>query len=483
MARDFAKRSSTIPWVLLIMALLYQTSDSLPAITQSLVAAQHAIGYHLLTAGLLIGALVVAVLFKILCFVTTKDSSYRYLGAYSATCLALVFQIDLWSYSNGAIAWLWQQQLMPSFVALALYSYYQHSRCALNLSSDHWLASWLSWPLIILAAALLLLPQSIAWFTVGLVSLITLAFTSADLLRHTWQKNKAAATLLLGIFWLGTFLALAQLCYAGLLLSKDCYADLIKLGILGQLISLYLLSSQRFYSQCKALRFELSQTQQALDAQTQQLTLVQQQSETLQLDLEAEASERTFELNMTLLELQETNKRLEEQSTIDALTGVKNRKFFNQRYSAEQLLSRRQQTPLSLLMVDADHFKQVNDNYGHIAGDQVLIEICKRAANMLKRPNDNVCRYGGEEFAILLPNTDSLGAVKVAEAICQEIAKTPISADSQQLKVTVSIGVSTTIVDPALDPDTLLAAADKALYQAKEAGRNQVAIAEPIGSQ
>lgn len=203
-----------------------------------------------------------------------------------------------------------------------------------------------------------------------------------------------------------------------------------------------------------------------------QATLAEQQEE--QLTLEALVDERTFELNMTLRELQETNRRLEEQATNDALTGAKNRKFFDQRLLAEYRLSRRQQTPVSLLMLDIDHFKKVNDTYGHLAGDKVLISFANSTINLLRRPNDYVCRYGGEEFAVLLSNTDHKGALKVAEIIRQRTEESSVLCDGLQLNVTVSIGVATLTIDDTVPADELFSQADKALYQAKAQGRNQV---------
>jgi len=210
-------------------------------------------------------------------------------------------------------------------------------------------------------------------------------------------------------------------------------------------------------------------------ATREQSNLEQQQQE--QQTLEALVDERTFELNVTLRELQETNRRLEEQATNDALTGAKNRKFFDQRVVAEYRLSRRQKTPLSLLMLDIDLFKNVNDNYGHLMGDKVLIAFAQKIMTILRRPNDYVCRYGGEEFAVLLSNTDHKGALKVAELIRSKIESHTVVCDGVEINVTVSVGVSTMIIDDDTAPSELFVEADKALYEAKEHGRNQVCSA------
>ena len=476
-------RASTIPWVLLIVIGIYTLGSSFVEIKQSLLVTNDSIAYHDLTRGLIAGAITLAALCYLLCSLITKDPSYRHLGGYSLTSLAVILLTANWLQPAVIVEGSWQQTWLPASAALMLYLYAQHSRYSLKSDSvvpNYLFCTLLNWPLLLVTAALLLIPTNIAWLVVGAISLLSGVVISAFLLKLTYLKNKPACGLLFSMLWLLSCLVMALLNYHGIVTAGISNSSMIQLGLVGQLLALYLISYRRFSQQYQGLLTAKSQAQATISTQAEQLNLEQQQSEALQLDLEAVVSERTFELNMTLRELQETNRRLEEQSTIDALTGVKNRKFFNLRYAAEQLLSRRQQTPLSLLLLDADHFKRVNDNYGHIAGDQVLIEICLRATRVLKRPSDNVCRYGGEEFAVLLPNTDSLGAEKVAQAICQEIAATPIAADSNQLEITVSIGVSTTIVAPTLHPDALLAAADKALYLAKNAGRNQVAIAESI---
>lgn len=129
--------------------------------------------------------------------------------------------------------------------------------------------------------------------------------------------------------------------------------------------------------------------------------------------LERMVQERTLELEIALRELNEANQKLTEQATIDSLTGVKNRSTFDKRLQAEGRISRRQQTPLALLMLDIDRFKTINDKHGHLAGDQTLKSIADTLKNILRRPSDLVSRFGGEEFAIILPNTDTSGALRV----------------------------------------------------------------------
>jgi len=175
--------------------------------------------------------------------------------------------------------------------------------------------------------------------------------------------------------------------------------------------------------------------------------------------------------------------RLQYLGLTDALTGVRNRRFLDQRLVEEVALSNRSGNPLCFLFIDIDHFKQVNDNYGHPIGDQVLAEVAWRIGLQL-RGSDVLARYGGEEFAVLLTNTDIREAQQIAERIRVVIEEEPVPCDGQTLSITASIGVSTL---PHPNNETrdheglaqqLTRTADEALYQAKENGRNQVVVSD-----
>ena len=165
------------------------------------------------------------------------------------------------------------------------------------------------------------------------------------------------------------------------------------------------------------------------------------------------------------------HRRVERLSVLDGLTGVYNRRYFDEQLAAELKRSRRYEHPLSLIMSDIDAFKRVNDRYGHQVGDEVLREIARRMTRAL-RDIDIVARYGGEEFALILPNTDVESAVRAAERIRQAIGDRPVRIGEREVSVTISLGVA---AFPAYaDEAALLAAADQALYQAKREGKNRV---------
>jgi diguanylate cyclase (GGDEF)-like protein len=176
------------------------------------------------------------------------------------------------------------------------------------------------------------------------------------------------------------------------------------------------------------------------------------------------------------LELKRQRDILENLSSRDGLTGIANRRRFDEFLDQEWLRAKRKNTQLSLIMMDVDHFKQYNDNYGHLAGDDCLKQIASTLEKQLKRPTDLVTRYGGEEFASILPDTNNEGALHIAKQFIESISelKIPHSHSSVDDHVTISIGVATITPSDLFFKEQLIKAADSSLYKAKEAGRNKV---------
>ena len=166
-----------------------------------------------------------------------------------------------------------------------------------------------------------------------------------------------------------------------------------------------------------------------------------------------------------------------EMAITDSLTGLHNRRYLERHLAilVDQATSRGR--PLSLLLIDIDHFKRINDTYGHLAGDKVLVEFARRVRAAV-RGIDLAGRFGGEEFVVAMPDTDAALGYSVGDRIRTLISAEPfrIAEGSQPIMVTVSVGVSS-IEDPSDSPTSLLARADTALYEAKRAGRNRVAAA------
>jgi diguanylate cyclase (GGDEF)-like protein len=203
------------------------------------------------------------------------------------------------------------------------------------------------------------------------------------------------------------------------------------------------------------------------------------------LNAKLKAMQRISEMKNKLLdltkELSETNDKLQNSVITDPLTGAKNRLYLDDCTKREWYRGMRSETVLSLLLIDVDNFKTLNDTNGHQAGDKCLIDLVKLFSSHLKRSTDVLCRYGGDEFVVVLPDTSENDSLRIAETIRKEVEdysnklgktmKTPVT-------ISVSIGSASYIPDDILSYDEFLSYADKALYAAKEAGRNCVVKAE-----
>jgi diguanylate cyclase (GGDEF)-like protein len=187
------------------------------------------------------------------------------------------------------------------------------------------------------------------------------------------------------------------------------------------------------------------------------------------------AMERITEMRDQLHQL---NAELEAISQLDSLTQAYNRRTFNEMAQQQWLLAARQKKPISLLMIDADHFKLYNDHYGHPAGDSCLKKITQAIRDCLNRPFDLLGRYGGEEFIVLLPDTDSLGAMQVAESIRAALAGYEVRHEVSPThdQVTLSIGGASCAQAANYSLEDLIKRADRTLYKAKHSGRNRALV-------
>lgn len=196
-------------------------------------------------------------------------------------------------------------------------------------------------------------------------------------------------------------------------------------------------------------------------------------------DLRLKAQQKTNQeldeqVKLRTEELENANIRLQQISITDSLTGVYNRRHFDEIYTTEYQRAYREKSPIALILIDVDHFKAVNDTHGHMFGDLCLQRVADVIQQNTRRPPDTVARYGGEEFVVMLPNTDLEGAYQVAENIRDALEKTPVTKDRLSVILTASFGVIADIPKDMEDPEWLLREADVRLYQAKDQGRNRV---------
>ena len=190
------------------------------------------------------------------------------------------------------------------------------------------------------------------------------------------------------------------------------------------------------------------------------------------------------QLEITAKKLKIANKKLENASYTDSLTGLHNRRYFNFIYERELKRAKRSNSYITFMMLDIDYFKQYNDTYGHVEGDFALKSVAKVLKDTLKRPSDYVFRLGGEEFGVLLSDTDESSSAKLAREICDAVRGRELKHENSKAGefVTISIGVVCCVADDALDDEVLISRADEMLYEAKESGRDRYIITSNVSA-
>ncbi|NLL47450.1 MAG: GGDEF domain-containing protein [Firmicutes bacterium] len=196
--------------------------------------------------------------------------------------------------------------------------------------------------------------------------------------------------------------------------------------------------------------------------------------------LEMKVAERTKKLAQVNERLQQANRELRNLSLTDQLTQIPNRRGFDIVFKQAWGVCQREKQPLSLIVIDVDRFKKVNDSHGHLTGDHYLKTLACLLQNEVKRPGDTVARLAGDEFACVLPNTTEDGAAQVAEAMRAQLEGLSITREGVKLRFSVSLGVACLIPTPSLVPTDLISLADQAMYKAKESGRNLVVRASEM---
>jgi len=208
---------------------------------------------------------------------------------------------------------------------------------------------------------------------------------------------------------------------------------------------------------------------------------VEEVRESLEAALEERATRQASALDVLGLRLQQVRSDLREarhDAATDPLTGVPNRAGFDERLESGALLNSYGSKPESLLLLDLDHFKRVNDEHGHRAGDHVLREVARVLETVVVRRSDFVARYGGEEFAVILDDTDEASAVSVANRLLRAVREMTVEWEGATIALTVSIGVSP--IRPGDEASTWFEEADRALYRAKGGGRDRIAVRPPL---
>ncbi|WP_448212371.1 sensor domain-containing diguanylate cyclase [Colwellia sp. MEBiC06753] len=428
------------------------------------------------------GLIFIAVIFFLLYF-AAKDATLLFLSAY------FIFRALLLSVQQGShLFYLFPEQPELRGIELSIYA-------SASVICYLWFTAYLfrlktkmprailafrlvSLVFVVFIVASFFMPASISSLAIGVMSLGLFFMLALYGLYLHQQKIRIAFLyfVTMSIQVLFTVSLFAGV-YFGLALFKQTLL-IMNLSFTFNAILVVLLICRQYYYQLTDKHHAQKQALlNAVASKNANEKLLKVQTEA-QEELEQRVQERTLELNIALNELEILNQELEQKNTIDELTGLYNRRFYDQRLLAEYRRSKRNLTPLSLVVVDLDYFKQVNDTYGHLAGDQCLSWLAQHIKQSLKRSTDIGCRYGGEEFCLILPDTELAGAVALAEELRKSIESFDFIYQDQHISLTTSCGVTTYLQQDNIEPSHIFFAADKALYRAKRNGRNQVQTQE-----
>ncbi|WP_028766638.1 sensor domain-containing diguanylate cyclase [Shewanella fidelis] len=427
--------------------------------------------------GFQLGVLTAIGIFSLFIALTSRSFSYTYYAGYVLSITLFVASL------NGlAFRFIWpewpqiQNYALPALLSLSMMFAFLFSEKVMLFKYHN--QTMLRLCRISAATSVLLLIVCLFLdYTTALTLNIYAVMLASVMLMYMSTAQAIKGYKLAKLFAIGWFCMMLGALISGALYLNIFNSDLTAstpfiIGLTTEVIFMAALLAIRYnderIAKLKIQQDALEQAKQAKEHKEKALRIEARSSE----QLSQKVQERTLELEIALRELNEANQKLTEQAKVDSLTGVKNRNSFDKRILAEGRISRRQQTPLSVLMLDLDHFKTINDSYGHLAGDQALRVVADILKQNLKRPTDLVSRFGGEEFAIILPNTDQTGALQVAESIRKAINAAPISWGDQSFPLTVSIGVNSEVINSEEHTTLLLEQADQALYQAKSEGRN-----------
>jgi len=413
-----------------------------------------------LLAGIYGGALIAMLVYNLLLSLSLRDRTYVhyvvYIGVFGMaqyTLSGLAFEV-LWPDSPD-----WGNAAAPVFMGLTGCTLALFSRRFLDLPTC-WpradlLMRGLQWLFLAVVPATFVLPYAIPIKTVTVSTVITpvlLLVITGTLLRRGYQQARyflaAFGVLLLGV-------ALTSMHMFGVVQRNFMTEYSLQIGSMLE----FMLLSFALAHRLKLARDDNERLQRAHAA-----------------ELEARVHERTRDLDHAMAELTQANQRLHAMTQQDALTGLKNRTFLSERLPEMWREAQRWHAPFSVLMIDIDHFKRVNDQFGHLAGDEALKKVAAVIAGLVQRPGDHTVRYGGEEFLVLLPQTGSAGAAHIAETIRLGVQALDFWFEQRSIPLTVSIGVACVVPSQNLPSQALLNAADQLLYQAKQNGRNRCAM-------
>ena len=410
-----------------------------------------------LAIGLYYGILLALFFYNLVLWISLRDASYFWYLFHITAFGLVLFTLNGLGFEYLWPNWPWlADKSVPLSICLALIGMNQFTRTFLELPQRWPLGNAVSLTVIgsflFFGIASLWLPYRIATPVASLAVLFGILWIVAATVRVVRLGYQPARLLLLawGMFLLGT--AVFTLLAFGVLPKNF----LTEYGVqIGSALEMLLLSI--------ALGYRYAQLRNENERIAGEANVM----------LERKVAQRTREVRNALVQLEEAHARLSESSRRDGLTGLYNRTWFHDAFDRMVAQTRDSRRPVSLLMVDLDHFKSINDHHGHLAGDECLRWAAARISGALGE-HALLARFGGEEFVIALPDHDLRGAVAVAEAVRQALAGEPCLAQREGISISASIGVHTINAEAIDDIDDAFETADRAMYAAKANGRNCV---------
>lgn len=477
--------------VTVLLRVQAPTSVAVPMVLWDSTAWQASRFDYLLGMGCLFGILAVMFFYNLSLYVFSRESSYGLYSVYLLTvvayqlCVTGLGPLLIWPGHDWLTKHGYEFFASSSFLAATLFTrhFLRLRECA------PWYIDWLSRGFIAffgVVTVLLIfkmpvvvpLAMPVGGFVLGLSGIYTgcyLALRGDVLARYfvvAWSAVIAATVMLLlalgGVVETGGWMIFIQ--PLGFVLETVLLSIALVERIKRERLSkeAALVESQKLSRRVQLERDE------KIRAQEHALAIQRQANE----ELEARVRDRTKELKTAMECVELANRELSKISITDALTGVHNRRYFDETIKKEFDRSTRSATPLALLMIDIDHFKRINDTVGHLGGDECLKCVATAIASVAGRSTDLVARYGGEEFAVLLFGLDRRQALVVADRLRNAVEALDVKYEGERIPVTVSVGVVARIADTAVSIPEFIAKADRALYAAKHAGRNQAKLAE-----
>ena len=434
----------------------------------------HTTSIDTLLNGIYYGTLLVMLIYNLFAYINARESKYLYYAFYITSigtffaCMSGIGSQYLWPESAGI-----SKRIIVLSLASTIFFAGLFTRSFLALPDNRPLLDKLLRGISGIGAAIavssLFLPYSLV--IQPMILMIVCAASIALLSGFVRWRDGHPAAMLFCLAWLilgfgGTAMAANKLGWVPRTPITEYTAQL------GSMLE-FILLSLALIQQLNIERQAKSEAQWSALNFERQANLSRQQSLMVQQQAAQELEERVEQRTM---ELQIANEKLSALSTTDALTGLKNRRFFNERYLAEFVRSKRDGTPISVIIIDVDHFKRVNDNHGHLQGDEVLKLVAKHIEAEARRESDIVTRHGGEEFSAVLIHCSPLQALDMAEKIRERVAGARYQTAELALSCTVSVGVATMTPHKHSSPEELINQADAALYQSKASGRNRVSV-------